>query len=124
MIKRVVVAGCRDYTNYDEAKKYMDLCLSELMKKYEIIVLSGGCRGADMLGERFAREMNLKIERFSAQWDLYGRYAGLRRNNEMAQMGDYIICFWDGKSRGTKHMIETARKLNKPLRIKIIKKAT
>ncbi len=124
MYKRVIIAGCRDYTNYDEAKKYIDFCLSELVKKYELIILSGGCRGADMLGEMYAEERNIKIERYTAQWGLYGKFAGPKRNREMAENCDYIICFWDGESRGTKSLIEIAEKLKRPLRIKIIKKTT
>lgn len=121
MIKRVVVAGCRNYTDYDDARKYIEFCLSDIMDKYEIVIISGGCRGADMLGERFARERNLAIERYCARWDLYGKKAGPKRNKEMAQRCDYAICFWDGKSRGTGLMIKFIRELNKPLRIKRIK---
>lgn len=50
MIKRIVVAGCRGYENYDEAKEYIEMCISEIKKKYTLIFLSGDCRGADMLG--------------------------------------------------------------------------
>ena len=41
MIKRIVIAGCRDYNNYDEAKEYIDLCLSNIRKTNEIIIVSG-----------------------------------------------------------------------------------
>lgn len=120
MVKRVVVAGCRRYTDYDEAEKYIDFCLSKLKKSFEIIILSGGCQGADMLDEKYAKKRNLKVERYPAQWDLYGKAAGPKRNLKMAENCDYVICFWDGKSKGTSSMIEYARKLNKPTRIKWI----
>ncbi|MBQ8860091.1 MAG: DUF2493 domain-containing protein [Ruminococcus sp.] len=121
MVKRVVIAGSRNYFDYTGAKEYIDLCLSDLLKKYEIIIVSGGCSGADMLGEKYAKENGLKIERYEARWYLYGKSAGPKRNGVMAKNSDYIICFWDGKSRGTKSMIDIAKKLNKPLRVKIIK---
>lgn len=120
MLVKRVVAGCRSYTDYNGAKQYIDLCLSELIKSYEIIILSGGCSGADMLGERYAEERNMRIERYPAQWDLYGKYAGPKRNMEMAENCDYIICFWDGKSKGTKSLIEIAKNLKRPLRVKKI----
>ncbi|MBQ8538797.1 MAG: DUF2493 domain-containing protein [Ruminococcus sp.] len=120
MVKRVVVAGCRNYTDFDEAKKYIDYCLSEVKKSHEIIIVSGGCKGADMLGERYAREQNLQIERYCAQWDLYGKSAGPKRNLEMAKVCDYVICFWDSKSKGTASMIKCAKELDKPVRIKWI----
>lgn len=120
MEKRIVVAGCRNYENYNEAKEYIDYCISEIKSKYTLVFVSGGCRGADSLGERYAIENGYKIERYFAKWDMYGKSAGPKRNKKMAQIGDYIICFWDGKSRGTKSMIMLAKKFNKPLRIKYI----
>lgn len=123
MIKRVVVAGCRDFNDYDLAKKFIDVCVSNIRKEYEIVFVSGGCKGADMLGERYARENGMGIERYPADWDTYGKAAGPIRNRQMAQVADYVICFWDGESRGTKTMIEYAKKYQKPIKIKKIKKA-
>lgn len=120
MNRRVVIAGCRDYCNYGQAKEYIDLCLSDIQKEHEIIILSGGASGADALGERYAEENSLKVERHPADWNRFGKSAGPRRNEEMAKVCDYVICFWDGKSRGTKSMIGYARRYKKNLRIKMI----
>ncbi len=120
MIKRIVVAGCRNYNNYEEAKEYIDFCISEIRKKYTLIFISGGCKGADMLGERYAKENGFKTERYPAEWKKHGKAAGPKRNKQMAEIADYVICFWDGKSKGTASMINCAKKLNKPLRIKYI----
>lgn len=70
-----------------------------------------------MLGERFARENGFPVERYLAQWKKYGEKAGPKRNLQMAEVCDYVICFWNGKSRGTACMIAYAKKLSKPLRI-------
>ena len=118
MIKRIVVAGCRDYNNYNEAKKYIDFCISKIKENNTLVFISGGCKGADMLGERYAKENGYKIERYIAQWDKYGKSAGPIRNEKMAEIGDYVICFWDGKSRGTKTMIDYAKEQGKPIKIK------
>ena len=120
MIKRIVVAGCRDYNNYQEAKKFIDRCISNLLNNYELVFVSGGCRGADMLGERYATEHNYSIERYIADWSTFGKKAGPLRNAEMAKICDYVICFWDGKSKGTKNMIDCVLKMDKPIRIKRI----
>ena len=120
MYKRIVVAGCRDYENYIEAKEYIDFCIQNLKKKYKLIFLSGGCRGADTLGERYAKEEGFEIEYYPAQWERYGKSAGPLRNFEMAKNADYVICFWNNKSKGTKSMIELAKKLKKPAKVKII----
>ena len=120
MFKKIVVAGSRDYNNYEEAKKYIDFCISDLKKTFSLIFISGGCRGADTLGERYAIEKGYKLVKMLAEWDKYGKSAGPKRNVEMAKACDYVICFWDGQSRGTKSMIDIARKLNKPIKIKLI----
>ena len=120
MIKRVVVAGCRDYDNYDEAKKYIDYCLSEIRKENEIIIISGCASGADLLGERYAEENGLNVEKYPADWKKYGRSAGPRRNRQMAEICDFAICFWDRKSKGTKSMIDYAKRFNKPVKIMYI----
>ena len=75
-----------------------------------VTIISGGATGADALGEQFAKENNLELIVVPANWEKYGRAAGPRRNAEMAEMADALIAFWDGKSRGTKNMIETAEK--------------
>ncbi len=120
MIKRIVIAGCRDYTNYGEAKKYIDFCISNIRKENEIIIISGGAKGADSLGERYAKENGFKVEKYPADWDRYGKSAGPKRNKQMAEVCDYVICFWDGKSKGTKTMIEYAKQYGKPIRVKKI----
>lgn len=120
MVKRVVVAGCRDYENYEEAKVFIDNCIREIRKQNTLIFISGRCRGADMLGERYAKENGIEIEYYHADWKVFGNAAGPMRNQKMAEACDFAICFWDGKSRGTRSMIEYARKLNKPIRIKKI----
>ena len=116
--KRVVIAGCRDYNNYDEAKEYIDFCLSNIRKVNNIIIVSGCASGADALGERYAKENGLLLEKYPANWEKYGRRACPIRNEQMAEIGDYVICFWDRKSRGTKSMIEFAKKCGKPIKIK------
>ncbi len=120
MIYRVVIAGCRNYNNYAEAKRFIDRCLSRILKENEIIIVSGGCSGADMIGERYAKESGFKIERYPANWGKFGKSAGPKRNEEMARIADFVICFWDNESKGTKSMIELAKKHGKPVKIKII----
>lgn len=113
---RIIVAGGRDFNNYGLLK----LTLKEYIEKLEIvdlsqvIIVSGAAKGADTLGEHFAYDYGIDIRRFSAKWDEFGKSAGIIRNCEMANYAGKAIgvlfAFWDGKSRGTKHMIEVARK--------------
>ena len=80
-------------------------------------ILSGGARGADTAGEEWAARRNVPVHRFSANWGLHGRSAGVLRNQAMAQATDAAILWWDGKSPGTKHMLETMQKLGKPVAV-------
>lgn len=73
-------------------------------------VVSGGAKGVDLLGEDYAMFFELPIHRFNADWDKYGKSAGYIRNKEMAEHADALIAIWDGKSKGTKHMIDIATK--------------
>lgn len=120
MIKRVVVAGSREFNDYDTAKKYINFCICNIKKQYTLVFVSGGCKGADMLGERYAMENGYKIERYPADWVRFGKAAGPMRNRTMAEKADYVICFWNGKSRGTKSMISYAKELGKPLKLKSV----
>ena len=111
---RLVVAGCRDYNDYSVVSKEIEKYIQKLDANCSVIIVSGCAEGADKLGERYASEYHLTVERFPAEWDKYGKGAGPRRNAQMAKVADGVLVFWDGKSRGTKNMIESAKKANKP----------
>lgn len=73
-------------------------------------VISGGARGADTHGEYWAAQHVVPVRRMPADWTK-GRGAGLARNVDMANIAEALVAAWDGKSPGTKHMINTARKM-------------
>jgi len=120
MVKRIVIAGSRHYSNYEEAREYLDLCLKDIKDGSDLIILSGGAQGGDAIGERYAKENGFIIEKHPAEWKKYGKRAGPIRNKAMADMADVIICFWNGESKGTSSLIGLAKRLNKELKIKII----
>ncbi len=73
-------------------------------------VVSGTARGPDRWGESWAESLDfVELKRMPADWDTHGKRAGMIRNAEMAQRGDALLAFYDGKSAGTRNMIETAR---------------
>ena len=104
---RVIVAGGRDFDNYELLKDKLDKLLS--LKASNCTIVSGAARGADNLGEVYAEEKGYLLSKFPAQWDKFGKSAGYRRNEEMAKNADGLVAFWDGQSRGTKHMIDIAK---------------
>lgn len=105
---RCIVAGGREFNNYSLLKTKMDFALQNKVSE-GITIVSGAARGADKLGERYAQERGYKIDSHPAKWDEFGKSAGYIRNKEMAQNADALVAFWDGKSRGTKHMIDLAK---------------
>jgi hypothetical protein len=113
---RVIVAGGRDFNDQELMDKVLDHYLEErLTADTHITIVSGRARGADLLGERWARDrgnyFNVSSNVFKPDWDLHGKSAGYKRNVTMADNAEYLIAFWDGKSKGTKHMIDLGRKL-------------
>lgn len=105
---KAVIAGSRSVTGFygfcetlraiEAACRTFNITISE--------VVSGTAKGADRMGERFARLHGLPIKRFPADWERYGKRAGMIRNKEMAHYADVVICVWDGRSPGTRGMID------------------
>lgn len=112
---KVIIAGGRDITNYELVEAAY---LKSNFKATEIV--SGGARGADYLGELFAKHNNIPIKVFPADWDTYGKRAGFLRNLEMAKYADALIALWDGSSKGTQHMITQATKHNLKVYVHLI----
>lgn len=106
---RVIIAGSRDFLNYEFLYNKVSYIISKKKKNYKIVIVSGCAKGADTLAIKFAKENNFLLKKFPAEWDKYGKKAGFLRNQEMAKYSDALIAFWDGKSKGTKHMIDIAR---------------
>ena len=115
---KVIVGGSRSFTDAKLLKEKCDYYLSDAVaKNYDIEIVSGTAKGADRLGENYALEKGYHIAFFPANWSGYGKRAGYLRNEEMANYADALICFWDGESRGTMHMIDIAKKKGLPVRI-------
>jgi hypothetical protein len=105
---RLIVAGGRDFADYELLKSKLDYTLINRVEE-GVTIVSGAARGADKLGERYAKERGYTIDSHPADWDKFGKSAGYIRNKEMAQNADGLMAFWDGKSRGTQHMINLAK---------------
>ena len=118
---RVLICGGRTELNYGIVNRYLT-CLFGEMSIEQAEIVSGGCQGADRLGERYARDNGFDIKQFLPEWKKFGKAAGLKRNAEMI---DYIrqfpnaavIAFWDLQSKGTKFTVELAQKHGIPVYI-------
>ena len=118
MNTRVIICGGRDFSDKGLCFDSLDLFLAG----YETVeIVSGHASGADLLGEAYARAHGLKLSVFKADWKRYGRGAGPIRNRQMLEYAieetALVIAFWDGKSKGTKNMIDQARKAGSEVKI-------
>lgn len=119
---RIIIAGCRSFNNYALLCTIVDDLIGRLLKegisKSNITLVSGGAIGADLNGERYGNEHEYNIKRFPAEWYIYGKSAGIIRNRQMAEYASekgydgILVAFWNGTSRGTKNMIDNAKKYN------------
>lgn len=116
MMFSVIIAGGRDFNDYELLKRKCDYYLSNLDTD-NIIIISGGARGADSLGERYAKEKGYELDSHPADWNKYGKSAGYRRNKEMVDIASAAICFWNGSSKGTKHTIDLCKEKGIPCKI-------
>lgn len=114
---KVIIAGSRGFSNYKLLREQCNKFLREKRKTSNIIVVSGHARGADFYGEKYAQDEGFALEIYPAQWKKLGKQAGYRRNEQMAEVADALIAFWDGSSKGTKHMIDIMNEKNLLVRV-------
>ena len=110
LVNKIGIVGSRTFNDLVRLTKVM-------MQFTPKAIISGGARGADYLAKIYAQNQNIKYIEFPAEWDKYGKSAGYRRNVDIVNASDIIVAFWDGTSRGTKHIMDIAREYNKPLYI-------
>lgn len=109
---KLIVAGGRDWADRDRTRCVLDDIREVLEYDIEEVV-SGGARGADALGEEWARDRKIPVKVFSPDWDKHGRAAGPIRNREMAayaaEGGDGGCVLFPGGD-GTASMLGEARR--------------
>lgn len=108
---KVIVAGTRDLKDRTPVFVAID---SSPWKHLITEIVSGCAQGVDTFGEEYATIKGLPVARFPADWKAHGRSAGPIRNKQMADYADALVAVWDGRSRGTKNMIDGMKSLGKP----------
>ena len=99
---KVAVIGSRGLT-VNDLGKYLPEDTTE--------IVSGGAKGIDTCARDYALSHDLKLTEFLPEYSKYGRGAPLKRNLQIIEYADVVIAFWDGKSRGTKYVIDNCKKL-------------
>ena len=103
---KLLIAGSRSITDFD---------LTPYISAEVDTIICGGADGIDSSAERYADLHRLSKYILRPRYDLYGRSAPLKRNEEMIKMADAVLIIWDGYSKGTQYTLNYAKKLNKPI---------
>ena len=113
---RVLVCGSRNWASH---RAIYDALMKLHVEKKILYVIEGEARGADTIARVSAENLGIPVLRFPADWNKHGKAAGFIRNQQMLDEGkpDLVLAFWDGLSRGTKNMIELAKKAGVPVEI-------
>lgn len=105
---KVAVIGSRNIGKFD---------LSRYLPEETDELVSGGARGVDTLAKKYAQEAGIPITEYLPEYDKYGKRAPLLRNITIIENSDIVLAFWDGRSRGTKFVIDNCKKLGKEIRV-------
>lgn len=107
---KVAAIGSREFSDYDQLKG--------ILKPLTItMIISGGAKGADCLVQKYAKQNGVPIEIYLPDYKGHKQGAPIRRNEKIVKAADLVIAFWNGKSKGTAHVISYAQKLTKRIRI-------
>lgn len=107
----VAIVGSRDFPLLFKVREYIETL------PLDTVVISGGARGVDVFAVKSAMKRGMETRQYLARWNRpdgsYNKFAGFERNIQMVEAADYVVAFWDGKSKGTAHTIKTAKKAGK-----------
>lgn len=109
-MKKLLVSGSRTITNRENVFLSIEYMVDAMLYGEDVTIIEGGANGVDALAREFAIEHNIPYEEHPADWEKNGRSAGYIRNVEMVKEADIALIIWDGKSRGTAHMMKMCEK--------------
>ena len=104
---KVIIAGTRTANDYRDVHDGMRILTRGETPE---VILTGGAKGADELGKKYAETNNLHHIEVTAEWRTYGKKAGPIRNAQLVKQATHLLAIWDGKSKGTKSIIDQAKK--------------
>ena len=105
---KLLVAGSRRIKEYD---------LEKLVPKQTTLIITGGAEGIDAIAEEYADKKRISKLVLRPRYDLYGKGAPLKRNEEMVEICDMALVIWDGKSRGAGYTIKYAKRMGKMVKV-------
>ena len=109
---KIAIIGSRGFDDYELLKRSLEPFRDQIT-----LVISGGAKGADSLGEKWARENGIETKIFLPEYSKFGRGATFIRNEYIVKESESVFSFWDGSSKGTKHAMRIAEKMDKEVKI-------
>lgn len=109
---RLAIIGSRSFTDVELAERVF---ISFFQKGKVSLIVSGGARGADLIGREISKRHSIELLEFIPDWDGLGKSAGFIRNRKIIESSDMVLAFHDGESRGTQNSLDVAKKLKKPV---------
>jgi hypothetical protein len=106
---KIAVVGSRGFDGAEKLCEILDLYIDQITD-----LITGGAKGADRMAEEWAKAHNIPVTLYLPQ-PKYGKGQFSQRNKEIVDNCDYVIAFWDEKSKGTKHVMDLCQKRNKRL---------
>ena len=83
-------------------------------------IVSGGAKGVDTSAREYAKSNGIKLTEFLPEYTRFGRSAPLKRNITIIGYSDIVLAFWDGKSSGTKFVIDNCHRLGVEVRVYVM----
>jgi hypothetical protein len=108
---RLAIIGSRSFTNIDLAEQVF---VSFFPKGKVSLIVSGGAKGADLIGREISKRHSIELLEFIPDWENLGKSAGFIRNRQIVESSDMVLAFHDGISRGTQNSLDVSRQLKKP----------
>ena len=108
---KLLIVGSRSIGKFD---------LSKYIPSETELIISGGAKGMDYIAEEYADNHRIFKLILLPKYELYGKAAPIKRNEEMVEIADQVLVVWDGISKGTRATIEYAKKKNKPLTLLMV----
>ena len=108
-----MVCGSRDCD--DQIGISRILTLLSLLGGKPAIMITGGAVGVDTLAGNWAIANDVRLVLYQPEWTRHGKSAGVIRNTQLVNDADFILAFWDGRSKGTRDSIQKAMRSGKPL---------
>ena len=106
---KVAIVGSREFTDYSIVKEALDNIKDKIA-----LIISGGAKGVDTLAQRYACENGIPIHIYYPNYSKYGKKAPFVRNVVIANLAEYMIAFGHMDSKGTRHVVNKMKELNKP----------